>query len=213
MAEWCSRVLWDIRSQFEKEDRKTGKLFSDRTIFSAVSLLGKNASISQFKEALLNSDQQLHCGLHQKSIQKAFSSRGFQDQVPQLPQKLNLQAQWVAFQLDSTGIVPVAPSARATEILASFRISNPNNRLARNVRLELMSNDPAIITYANVQGFGDLPPGAAIEITGSDYSQYLASVSLTVDPRYINGRRSVKVYLKLSAENGVPTLLPLEVPL
>lgn len=214
VAEWCTRVLWDIRSQFEKEDSKTGKLFSDRVLFSAVSLLGKNASFSQLREAILYSDQQLHCGLHQTSIKKAFSSRGFQENVPALSEPLIIQAQPIGFKKEGNEILRVAPSSQSDEILFSLVMSNPTNRLARNVRLELLSNDPAVLVYANVQGFGDLPARSSIRVgEGGAYTDHLSSVSFGVDPQYLNGRNRIKVFLKITIENGPSTLKPVEVNL
>lgn len=211
VAEWCSRVLWDIRSQFVKEDPKTGALFSDRTVFSAVGLLGKNASVSEFRRALLTSDQQLHCGLHQNSIKKAFSSRGFTETQGALSKGLTIQARAVGFKDSSSGVQTVTPNLSADEIGFQIVINNPNVTVARNVRLELLATDAAVIPYREVQGFGDLGAGGSIRLISNNYQDFFASVTFSLDSQYSVGKRSVKVYLRVSVENGPETILPVEI--
>jgi len=198
VAEWCSRVLWDIRTQFEKEDPKSGALFSDKVIFSAASLLGKNTTFSELRSAIAQADKQLHCGLHQASIDKAFSVRGFKGPGTRLPKSLVFRAEPVQFD---------------EEITFKFALSNPNGATARNVRLEIQNIDPAIVPLTELQGFGDLKGGQSLSVSGRKLEELSGSVSFTLDKRFFGSRKKVKVVLRVSAENAPDFLYPVEVSL
>jgi len=213
VGEWCSRVLWDIRQQFQKEDSQTGAFFSDRTIFGAVALLGKNASMSEFRAALLESDTRLHCGLHQQSIRKAFTSKGFAEKVAPLTSKLQLQAVPVGFNFSGSQAIPVAANGSAKEILFNIQIKNPNRASARNVRLVIETGDPAVVPITNFQGFGDLGSNATISIVGNNYSALQSSVSLSLDKKHANGRTRIPIVLKVISENGGESRFNLELSL
>ena len=206
VAEWCSRVLWDLRSQFLKEDKKSGALFADRAIFSAVSLLGKNTSMTELRTALINADKNLHCGLHQKSIQKAFAVKGLLENPAALTRALTLNVTPVGVSESGS---PVAPTSAANEIYFLATISNPNGVVARNVRLEVVSSkDPAVLVLQKMQGFGDLPGGQTVKITQTDQT-----VSVSLDGRYTSGRKKVQLLLRVLSENGPITTIPVELNL
>jgi len=205
LAEWCSRVLWDIRTQFQKEDKQTGAFFSDRMVLSALTLLGKNASVSDFRTALLKSDTQLHCGLHQQSIKKAFESRGFDSIVPYLSRGLSLSVSPVGYKDVNGSLQVVTPNADADEIVFNFQITNPNGALARNVRLQVESSDAAVVKLADLQGFGDLPAGKSVRLVGTRYIDYVSSVSVSLDRAYAAGRTKVRFVIKALFENGPST--------
>jgi len=184
VAEWCSRVLWDIRSQFVKEDKQTGSFYSDRVVFSAFSMLGENASLSEFRSALLEADQDLHCGLHQASIGKAFSSKGFREDNKKATQPLQL----ADIQLNQF---------ETSQFRVSFSITNPNRGLARNVRVELISDHSSFVPLTYFQGYGDLEAGQrAQNIPGVTFH---SSSSL-----------KARLYLKVFYENGPETYYPLD---
>ncbi len=213
VAEWCTRVLWDIRSQFEKENKETGAFLSDRTIFAAVGMLKKNASLVDFKNALLDSDKSLNQGSHVSFISNVFLTRGFPDRGTPLGQPLRLQATAVGFKEFNNQIYSVTPNTSADEIFFSIAISNPNSGTARNVRAQIVSSDPAVIPYVDFQAYGDLAGGASIRITGTQYKDFLNSVSLALDKRAASGRARARFYLKVSSENAPETTLPLELGL
>lgn len=184
VAEWCSRVLWDIRTQFVKEDKETGSFYSDRVVFSAFSLLGENASILEFKKALQEADKTTHCGLHQASIEKAFSSRGFKEDIKKVGQPIELSELQVN-QLDSS------------EYSIAFSLSNSNRSLARNVRVELLSDNPSYIPLTYFQGYGDFEAGQRAQNIPA----------LTFQASRITRAR---LYLKVFFENGPETFYPVD---
>jgi hypothetical protein len=205
LAEWCSRVLWDIRSQFKKEDQETGALFSDRVVFAAAGLLPKNASLADFRSALLSSDSQLHCGIHQQSIKKAFESRGFSTNIPKTSQPLLLSLSPVGFKDVTSPPQKVSPNGDADEIVFNYQITNPNGATARNVRIQIESSDPAVLPLVSLQGYGDLPGGQTIRLVGNGYQDYDTSISLSLDRKYANGRQKVRFLVKILVENGPAT--------
>jgi len=208
VAEWCTRVLWDIRSQFEKENQDIGAFLSDRTIFAAVGILKKNASMMDFKNALIESDKTLNGGNHVSFINGVFSVRGFPDRGNPLSQPLRLQAAAVGFKEFNSQMSPVSPNSSADEIFFSLAVSNPNSSPARNVRVQIVSSDPAVIPYVELQAYGDLPGGASIRVSGTQYKDFLDSVSLALDRRAAGGRSRVQFYLKVSSENAPETSFP-----
>ncbi|NBX75419.1 MAG: hypothetical protein EBQ92_02610 [Proteobacteria bacterium] len=213
VAEWCTRVLWDIRSQFEKENKETGAFYSDRTIFAAVGMLKKNASLVDFKNTLLDSDRSLNGGSHGSFIQNAFIARGFPDRGVPLSAPLRLQATAVGFKEFNSQIYSVSPNSSADEIFFSLAVSNPNSGTARNVRVQIVSSDPAVIPYVDFQAYGDLPGGSTLRVTGTQYKDFLNSVSLALDRRSASGRSRVSFSLKVSSENAPETTIPLELGL
>lgn len=213
LAEWCTRVLWDIRSQFENENKQAGAFYSDRTVFAAVQILPKNASLLDFKDALIESDRILNDGTHASFISSAFSRRGFPDKGSPLSQPLRLQIAPVGFKEFNNQIAAVSPNGSADEIFFSLLITNPNGGSARNVRLQIVSSDPAVIPYVEMQGYGDLPAGASVRITGNQYKDFTGSVSLALDRRYASGRSRVRFSLKVSSENTPEMVIPVELSL
>jgi hypothetical protein len=193
VAEWITRVLWEIRAQFVKEDTSHGSVFADRLFLSAVSLLGKDTSISQFRDALVQADSQLHCGIHGKSINSAFVSRGFASSPAKISTALKLTNQ------------AVTDSASGTRnITFDTTISNSNSQVARNVRLVLESLDSRFHPVVYMQGFGDIPAGSsAIVGTGGLSGDY--SVSGTVDSS-VGAGTSIRYRLTVQVENGPSTV-------
>jgi hypothetical protein len=193
MAEWCSRVLWNLREQFVKEDPSTGALFADRLMFSAISLLKKDTSISQFRAALFQADNTLHCGLHNRSIEEAFQSKGFSD-TGNLGAPLQLKA--------SSRSVPSSVDSTNNAISFAFAISNPTGQTARNVRIYLESPNGSILPTVYMQAFGDLPPGATIQVGTQSGLDSNFSVLGTV-----NASGPVRYRLRIKIENGPDTVV------
>lgn len=213
VAEWCSRVLWDIRSEFEKESQDAGAFSSDRTVFAAVGLLKKNASLLDFKNALIESDRVLNSGRHASTINRIFSLRGFPDRGASLNTPLRLQVSPVGFREFNNQLYSVSANSSADEIFFSLVISNPNSGTARNVRVKVASSDPAVIPYIEMQGYGDMAGGGIVRISGSQYKDFLSSVSIGLDKRAANGRTKVRFELKLISENAPETTIPVELGL
>ncbi len=199
MAEWCTRVLWDIRSQFVNETSKRGAFLSDRLIFSAVGLLKKDTSVRQFKEALSTADNEMYCGLHAKSINKAFESRGFTD-APTLATPLQVSSSASVYAIENDELVKPT-SLAGNSVYFNVKITNPNSSTARNVRLTLEALDENLIPITSVQGYGDLAGGSSILISDkAGLSSFIYSVNATI-PTSSKATR-IKYRLKVQMENG-----------
>lgn len=199
MAEWCSRVLWDIRTQFVNETSKRGAFLSDRLIFSAVGLLKKDTSIRQFKEALTTADNEMHCGLHSKSIKNAFDSRGFTEGTAlNIPLQVNSSA--VAYAIEDEKLAKPKILA-GNSAYFNLKITNPNSSLARNVRVTLEALDENLIPIVSTQGYGDLPAGTSILVSDKGgMDPFFASVSASIP----SGSKATRIRyrLKVQMENG-----------
>lgn len=209
MAEWCTRVLWDLRSQFVSEDPGGGAIFSDRLIYSAVSLLKRDTSMAQFRAALDTADQQLHCGFHAKSIDKAFESRGFPATPQKMESKLSIQGSAVGVNT-SNGQSTLGNPMAGGEVAFQFRISNATGTTARNVRVLLESDDPLLIPVTYLQGYGDLPSGQSI-VVGQGGLSLGYSVFGSID----SGARVKKIpfRLRVRLENGPDSVFQGEIQL
>lgn len=191
LSQWCSRVLWDIREQMVTENDEQGQYYADRTIFAAASLLQKNTSISDFKNALLVADEELNCGIHSRSITNAFVSRGFKDSVPKLTQPLFFEG----------SIVWLSSSSTTSKSFAlQFIIKNTNSQIARNVRLVLEAPNGGFISFIPQQSFGDLGAGKTISVGANsalplDYS-VLGVVLLN------KNYQGTRVLIRVQMENG-----------
>lgn len=155
-AEWCTRVMWEIRQAFVDNDSKYGSIYADRLVFSALGLLKKDTSIRQWHEALIQADSTLHCGGHQSDIEQAFSSRGFDRSPSTLSQPLKIQASAVS--VDSGK----STTKSSTTIGFQMQIVNPNNDVARNVRVRLEPQDRGLFATVYQQAYGDLAPGQTL---------------------------------------------------
>ncbi len=206
MGEWCSRVLWDIRQSFVNEDSLTGPILSDRVVFSAVSLLSKDTSVSQLQKALIEADSELHCGGHAQAIQSAFQSRGFLGAAP-LSAPLVFSATPVPVQGDGVGGKTVIQAAApGSEIVFKLSIQNTNAGRARNVRVRLESQDSRFLPLTYQQSFGDLEAGQTLSVGGNSGLGLEFSVLGQVDKAAVRGQ-SLPYTLRVSSENGQDTLI------
>lgn len=194
MGEWCSRVLWQVRQEFVGDrGEEDGAILSDRLIFSAVSLLTRDTSMSQFKNALLQADEKLHCGGYESAINNAFTARGFQA-ASSLSQTLKLTATPVK----STG------DASGTPIAFKLSIQNTNAQLARNVRVRLESKDARLRVLTYQQAYGDMEAGQTINVGTPTGLTMDFSVLGQVDTS-LKGV-SLPYTLKVISENGTDTV-------
>ncbi|MBI3294818.1 MAG: hypothetical protein HYZ71_08815 [Deltaproteobacteria bacterium] len=164
VAEWCTRVLWRIRSQFVLQDSYRGPIDADRLIYSAISLLPQDASFTAFRSALLSADQKLG-GVHSRTIEAAFAVGGFDPNPSRLRQPLS--------------VIGRAEVARGGSVNFNLQVSNPNGNVARNVRVILEQVDARIVPVISVQGFGDMPAGATVTVSSQSASAITATVSAT----------------------------------
>lgn len=192
VGEWCTKVLWDIRKQWMKEDSKYGILFADRMIFSALSFLERDASMQQFYSALQKSDQTLHCGLHKRSIEAAFAEGGFPLDPDSLEAPISLSAQPIG--VSGNQIVSLS---EAEEVYFQMVLTNRNPTVARNVRIRLRSQDPALLIYTYQQGLGDLSPNQTLQIGTGNGLPLDYSVSAGID-----SRGPISYQLEVLVENG-----------
>ncbi len=203
LAEWCSRVLWDIRTQFSKESPQRGAFLSDRLVFSAVSLLKKDASMKQFREALSKADGEMYCGLHSKSIKNAFESRGYNDAPTVLSNPLQLSAAVNVYSVDGSNITKPTSLPGSTAFF-TVKIVNPNSAVARNVRVQLEAVDENLVPIAYSQSYGDLPAGATILTTqanGLDPMVYGVNGGVPTNSK----ANRIKYRLKVVIDNGPTT--------
>jgi hypothetical protein len=193
LAEWCSRVLWDIRSQMVNENSDEGRFYADRAILGAASFLKKDTSLSDLKSALLVADEELNCGIHKRSIATAFSSRGYPSEIPQLSQPLTLRASLI-WRNNQPG-----------QFSLSFVISNPNSDSAKNVRLVLEPLDARITTVIPQQGYGDLGASKSITVgqNGALPIEYSVQGWVNTDQNY----RGARFIIRVQIENGPETVL------
>lgn len=210
MAEWCTRVLWDIRKRILTEDPEYGAIFADRLIFSGASLLQRDATVKQFKEAITTADKKLHCGLHSRSITSAFESRGFQSEPAQLGAPLTLQASPVGVNYSGSTSSLGNPTP-GNEVTFTLKLNNPNGEIARNVRVILESRHAHLIPTTYAQSYADLPPGASVTIgsgnLGVDYS-----VFATID-KNAKVRSRLPYRIRVKPENGPETVVDGEIGL
>lgn len=204
VSEWCSRVLWDLRTQFAKEDPSAGPALADRFIFSAVGMLKKDSSIREFKAALEQSDESLHCGLHKTSIERAFAGRGFNSNPDTLRKQLTVAVQARAVTPTANGYNAATMKAGAT-VGFDIKISNPNTVVARNVRIRLESKSAAFRTTTYQQGLGDLQGGVLLSIgTGG-----VLALDYSVFGEWVSGATatSIPYRLRVLVENGPETVI------
>lgn len=148
VAEWCTRALWEIRTQLVKEDPEMGRAFADRLALTALSTLGKDTSLLAFQKALVQADNDMHCGFHERSINRAFSIRGF-DNDPSEAESLTLSA---------------SPVVSGTNVSFRMKMTNPGSETARNVRVKLETSSAALVPDVYLQGYGDVGPGGTVTV-------------------------------------------------
>ncbi len=205
VAEWCTRVLWDIRKNFVAEDAEAGALKSDRMIYSAVSLLKRDTSFAQFQSALQNADEELHCGGHTDAINEAFENRGFIE-ADTLDNPLKLTAAPVTVKVSDSGTVSAASPGPGVTVVFNVQIQNANSQVARNVRLKLEPKDAKLIALTYQQGYGDLAAGKTIAVgTGGAGLGVDFSVAGEIDSTARAGQR-IPYRLRLIPENGTETV-------
>lgn len=196
VAEWCTRVAWEIREKMVKNNPQDGNAMADRLVFSAVSLLPRDASIRNFYQALMSADEELHCGEYSGDIEEAFGRRGFTEEVDGLSQRLRFSAEATSVSTSRSTSALGSPST----ISFKLSIANPNNETARNVRVKLETSDPNLHVTTYQQSYGDLPPGKSLSIGGGKMG-YEFSVSAEIDKQVPRGRR-LSYRVRVFAENG-----------
>jgi hypothetical protein len=211
VGEWCTRVLWDVRKSFVADDSAAGPILSDRMVYSAVSLLTKDTSMTAFKSALIQADEQLHCGGHQDAINTAFESRGFVS-PGSLSQPLTITASPIGVSTDSSGKMSPSNLVPGAQVVFSFSIQNPNSNIARNVRVKLESSDSRFHAMTYQQSFGDMEGGQKIAVGGSGGLSIDFSVVGQIDQTATRGR-SLPYTLRVLTENGQESVFNGVIPL
>lgn len=208
VAEWCSRVLWEVRTKFVAEDAQAGAMKFERLIWSAVGILKKDTSIRQFHDALVKADDTLHCGGHEDDIKRAFSSRGFEAEAATLSKPLTLDARPIGIS-DASGSAQMVNPGPGTTVVFDVRITNSGSTTARNVRLVLEALDQGILPIIYLQGFGDVPAGKSVGVGQGGSMEYDRSVKFEVDRAAGRGSK-LRYRLKAVPENGPETVLSRE---
>ena len=198
VAEWCTRVLWDIHEKFVESDPEQGSFLADRLVYSAVSLLKKDSSIQNFYQNLLSADDNLYCGENSGNIEKAFESRGYNADPDGLGSPIALTADPVA--MSSNTSTPASNFDATASVGFAVTIKNTSSVTARNVRLRLESSDPALHIVVYQQGYGDLPAGKSLSI-GEGALGYDSSLSAEIDSNAPHGR-PISYRVVVEADNG-----------
>jgi hypothetical protein len=208
VAEWCTRVLWDIRKALVAESKDIGAVRSDLLMLSALSLLKKDASISGYRDAVAQADQQLFCGGHQAVINQAFENRGFVKSAS-LTNPLAITA--TIYGVTSTGATTSSISP-GQDFTFRIRITNSNSQVARNVRIKLESTDARVRGTTYMQGLGDLAANRTLDIGSTSGLSFEYSVYGVVDSATPRGTK-VPYTLRLMTENAADKILRGEIQL
>lgn len=206
VAEWCSRVLWAIRSEFMKDDENAGPMDYERLVFTAVSLLPRDASLVTFRDALREADQRLHCGDHEDAIVESFSARGFSDSMLSLSEPLRITVEPAGLVSSDDGSLYPTSVGPGKTVAFTVSITNPGAVTARNVRLMLESGDSRSLhptTY--LQGYGDLPGRQTIVVGGRGGLDFSFSVMGEIDSAARSGQR-IRYRIRALSENGPPAV-------
>ncbi|MBI4404907.1 MAG: hypothetical protein HY537_12135 [Deltaproteobacteria bacterium] len=200
VGSWLSRALFEIRTQFENEDKKGGAVFADRLMFSAASLLSTNASISEFYRALVTADERLHCGNHTVSIRNAFERRGFDTDISNLSQPLILSQVRARGFIQTGGQYHSAPFQNGTEVRFAFRLENPNLKDARNVRVRVQASSK-LIPLIPEQAYGDLASRQSITV-GNGVKSMSIDFSISARLDRMSPGEKIPFVLLAQPENG-----------
>lgn len=199
VAEWCTRVLWEIRESFVDDSGEEGAIDADRLMYAAATLLGRDTSFSRYQDALLAADSELYCGGHDGVIQNAFESRGF-FRGEELAKPLAVVAEAFGIRSSDSGIQRVTLNPGSTVAFA-VRIRNVNAAVARNVRVRLEPRDTRLFATTYQQAFGDIPPGRTINIGTQGGLPVDFSVVGEIDERAVRGQR-LPYRIRVLSENA-----------
>jgi hypothetical protein len=119
--------------------------------------------------------------------------RGFDEQAPALGDPLQVRA---------TPQVVKDQNGSGNLLTFAFSIANPTGETARNVRIFLESLDGKFTPTAYMQGFGDLAPGATIQVGTSNGLDL--GLSVYGSP---NASGAAKFRLRVKVENGPETIV------
>lgn len=208
IAEGILRSVWEFRTEIEKEQTTTyGPIVSDDIVFGALSLLPRDASIPQFAANVLQADKELYCGLHEKSITKAFDSRGFLQRPPELTEPLQFAVSPFGLSVDGSGEPEIGPPTPGYEVGFEFVVKNPNAAMAYDVVIEVTSNDQYWIESTYRQGLGHIDAGKKVTVAFSNQSPQPSPLSHAIYG-FIDQRRpsanGLSYTITVRAQNGPP---------
>jgi len=192
VAEWCSRVLWDIRKSFVEKSPEYGAMLSDRLILSAVSRLPKDASLSDFYSALRQTDDGMHCGQNKKAIRIAFEERGFvaTGSVVAVPTG---SIKPVSLTQDDKGNYVRAIGSQSSGFVGfEIQILNSSSAAIRNLRIKLESPNGSLNIATYLQGMGDLGPGQ-VAIVGPAMGGLSYAYSLLAKRTQSNAKYRIRI--------------------
>ncbi len=205
VAEWCTRVLWEVREKFVDEDREAGPILSDRVIFAAATKLKRDASLSEFQNALYDADEAIHCGGHESVITDAFEGRGFK-RASALEKPLSLSVGTAQAVSVNDSAVSATTLRAGASVVFSFRIQNNNSEVARNVRVRLESMDAKFLPITYMQAFGDINPRSTVSVGTTQGLSLAHTVMGEVDKTAVAGSK-LKYRLRLLVENAQDTVI------
>lgn len=211
VSEWCTRVLWDIRTDFVGRNPESGSMEFERMVWSAVGLLPKDTSFLQFHDALLTADEKIHCGGHEDAIRQSFQKRGFSAEAERLDGPLTADASPVGIAQVNGQAQYVTPGP-GTTVVFNMRILNNSRATARNVRFLVEPLDRGLLPITYMQAYGDVAGGQSIGIGQGGQMDYSSSPKFEIDRSV--GRGTVLRYrVHFIPENGAETKMDKELRL
>lgn len=165
VAEGLLRAAYELRGQIQKEQtREIGAVVADDLVFGALSLSSRDTDIVEFQKNLAQADEELYCGMHQRSIQRAFESRGFLTKFPEIKSPLQVAVAPFGLQVVNNQVQVVNPRP-GIEVGFEFIVQNPNPQTAYDVHIEVTSRDQFWIESTYRQGLGHIGPGKRVTVS------------------------------------------------
>lgn len=201
VSETILRSWWTVRSAMASAGEE-GAVRADALLLTAISMLPKNASITNLYDSLQKADKELFCGENSSDIRAAFQDRGFFGSGSQLQRPLDVVGRVATFVLRNGSYVgsPAQPGGYAA---IGARLRNNSDQTARNVRLTLVPKDQRLTPFIYETYVGDMKPGATVETGGNlswDYAPW-ARIETTARPG-----NSLPYVLQVNYENGPKTV-------
>ncbi len=197
MAEWITRVLWGIRAKIIAErGADKGPINSDLLMYSGLSLLKRDASVTDLRNAIVKADQKLYCGGHGEMIKAEFEKRGFTTDPPPVTEPITITAQPAGLK-NGQAAAAISPGG---EVSFTVSLTNSDRVVARNVRVRLESADRYLIATTYQQGYGDLAAGQSISVGNNGWPLASAVVG-RIDSRAPRGSQ-IRFKLRVLIDNG-----------
>jgi len=185
-----------VRSKFVEERGQNGAVSADVLMYSALSLLKRDSSMGDLRNAMVKADTKLFCGGHVETIQTEFEKRGFQTNIAPITEEISVTVQPYGVDTNGNASGNVRPG---DDVAFAVQLQNRDRVVARNVRVKLESVDRYLVPNTYLQGYGDLAAGQSVNI-GNGWP-LSAAVGATLDSRTPRGSQ-IRFRLKILIDNG-----------